>query len=146
MDLPRTPSVFDRFEAPPSAKLLGWTLRAINPDAGTIEIGFTADNRFTNPGGTVQGGFLAAMLDDTQGPCLFAAIEGQVYAPTIDFHVVCLKPARPGRFTGKGRVVSLGKTIAVTEAELFDEGGTLVARGTFTGRVMEGAMARRDQA
>jgi acyl-coenzyme A thioesterase PaaI-like protein len=53
-------SVFDRFEAPPSAKLLGWRLRDIDPDAGTIEIGFTADERFTNPGGTVQGGFLAS--------------------------------------------------------------------------------------
>ena len=53
MDAVRTPSIFDRFEAPPSAKLLGWTLRAIDPDAGTIEIGFSADDRFTNPGGTV---------------------------------------------------------------------------------------------
>ena len=93
----------------------------------------------------MQGGFLAAMLDDTQGPALYSATEGAVYAPTIDFHVVCLKPARPGRFTGKGRVISLGKTIAVTEAELFDEGGILVARGTFTGRVMDAAMTRRDE-
>jgi len=139
-----TPSIFDHFPAPSSGKLLGWEVRAVDVAAQTIEIGFVADDRFLNPAGTVQGGFLAAMLDDTQGPALYAATEGAVYAPTIDFHVVCLKPARPGRFTGKGRVVSLGKTIAVTEAELFDEGGILVARGTFTGRVMEGAMARRD--
>ena len=144
MDLAPPPSVFDRFPLPPASKLLGWTLRDVDPTAGTIEIGFTADERFTNPGGTVQGGFLAAMLDDTQGPVLFSATKGAVYAPTIDFHVVCLKPARPGRFTGKGRVVSLGKTIAVTEAELFDEGGLMVARGTFTGRVMDAAMVRRD--
>lgn len=138
-------SIFDDFPTPSSGKLLGWEVRAVDVAAQTIEIGFVADDRFLNPAGTVQGGFLAAMLDDTQGPALYAATEGSVYAPTIDFHVVCLKPARPGGFTGKGRVVSLGKTIAVTEAELFDEGGTLVARGTFTGRVMEGAMARRDR-
>ena len=137
-------SIFDDFPSPSSARLLGWEMKAFDADRKTIEIGFLIDDRFLNPAGTVQGGFLAAMLDDTQGPALYAATEGAVYAPTIDFHVVCLKPARPGRFTGKGRVVSLGKTIAVTEAELFDEGGTLVARGTFTGRVMEGAMARRD--
>ena len=139
-------SIFDDFPAPSSAKLLGWEVKAVDVAAQTIEIGFTADDRFLNPAGTVQGGFLAAMLDDTQGPALFSATRGAVYAPTIDFHVVCLKPALPGRFVGKGRVVSLGKTIAVTEAELFDEGGILVARGTFTGRVMEGAMARRDTA
>jgi uncharacterized protein (TIGR00369 family) len=139
-------SIFDDFPTPSSAKLLGWEVRAVDVAAQTIEIGFAADDRFLNPAGTVQGGFLAAMLDDTQGPALFSATRGAVYAPTIDFHIVCLKPALPGRFVGKGRVVSLGKTIAVTEAELFDEGGILVARGTFTGRVMEGAMARRDTA
>lgn len=52
-----------------------------------------------------------------------------------------MKAARAGRFVGKGRVVSLGKTIAFTEAELFDEDGDLVARATFTNRVMRGDKA-----
>ena len=143
MDAPRSPSIFDNFEAPPSAKLLGWTLRAIDTDAGTIEIGFTADERFLNPAGTVQGGILAAMLDDTQGPALFGSTHGEIYAPTIDFNVTFVKPARPGDFVGKGRIVNLGKTIALTEAELFDDAGELVARATFTCRVMRGEMANR---
>lgn len=128
------PSIFDRLPMPPASKLLGWTLRAIDPGAGTIEIGFTADERFTNPGGTVQGGFLAAMLDDTQGPALFAMTDGTVYAPTIDFSISFIKAARPGAFIGKGRVVNRGKTIVFTEAELFDESGDLVARANFTSR------------
>lgn len=135
------PSVFDRFALPSASKLLGWTLRAVDPEAGTIEIGFTIDERFVNPAGTVQGGILAAMLDDTQGPALFAMTDGQVYAPTIDFTVSFVKAARPGRFVGRGRVVSLGKTIVFTEAELFDEGGELVARGTFSSRAMKGGVA-----
>ncbi len=136
------PSVFDNFPAPPSARMLGWTLRDVDVAAGTIEIGFSVDERFTNPGGTVQGGFLAAMLDDTQGPALFAMTGGEVYAPTIDFTIAFIRPARPGRFIGKGRVVSLGRTVAFTEAELFDEDGDLVARGTFSNRVMKGDRAR----
>ena len=135
------PSVFDRFEMPPSAKLLGWRLRDIDPEAGTIEIGFTADTRFTNPGGTVQGGFLAAMLDDTQGPALFGHTRGAAYAPTIDFTISFLKEARPGDFVARGRVVRMGKTIAFTEAELFDEAGDIVARATFSNRVMRGDKA-----
>ena len=141
MDVALTPSIFDRFEAPPSAKLLGWTLRAIDPDAGTIEIGFSADDRFTNPGGTVQGGFLAAMLDDTQGPALFGHTHGEAYAPTIDFNISFLKEARPGNFIAKGRVLRLGRTIAFTEAELFDEEGDMIARATFSNRVMRGEKA-----
>lgn len=135
------PSVFDRFELPPASKLLGWTLRDVDTKAGTIEIGFTADERFVNPAGTVQGGILAAMLDDTQGPALFAMTDGAVYAPTIGFNVSFVKAARPGNFVGKGRVVSLGKTIVFTEAELFDEAGELVARGTFSSRAMRGDKA-----
>jgi uncharacterized protein (TIGR00369 family) len=138
---PLTPSIFDRFDPPPSAKLLGWTLRAIDPDAGTIEIGFAADERFINPAGTVQGGFLAAMLDDTQGPALFGHTHGEAYAPTIDFNISFLKEARPGNFVARGRVVRMGKTIAFTEAELFDEAGDLVARATFSNRVMRGDRA-----
>lgn len=130
------PCVFDRVPLPPASKLLGWTLRDVDIEAGTIEIGFTADERFTNPSGTVQGGFLAAMLDDTQGPALFAMTDGAVYAPTIDFHISFLKPARPGAFVGRGRVVNAGKTIVFTEAELFDAAGDLVARGSFTNRAM----------
>jgi uncharacterized protein (TIGR00369 family) len=141
MDAPRKPSIFDRFDAPPSAKLLGWTLRAIDPQAGTIEVGFTADERFTNPAGTVQGGIVAAKLDDTQGPALFGSTHGEIYAPTIDFNVSFVKAAKPGQFVAKGRVVNIGKTIAFTEAELFDEEGDLVARGTFTNRVMRGEKA-----
>jgi len=130
------PSVFDRFPLPPASALLGWTLRAVDPSAGTIEIGFTVDERFTNPGGFVQGGFLAAMLDDTQGPALFAMTNGEVYAPTIDFNIAFIKAARPGAFVGKGRVISRGKTIVFTEAELFDGTGDLIARATFTSRAM----------
>lgn len=134
-------SIFDRFDPPPSAKLLGWMLRTIDPDAGTIEVGFTADERFTNPAGTVQGGILAAMLDDTQGPAFFGSTHGEHYAPTVDFTVSFVKAARPGRFVGKGRVVSTGRTIAFTEAELFDDAGDLVARATFTCRIMSGDKA-----
>ena len=135
------PSVFDRFEVPAASALLGWTLRSVDTDAGTIEIGFVADERFGNPQGFVQGGIVGAMLDDTHGPALFAMVDGAVFPVTVDYHVSFIKAARYGRFTGKGRVVSMGKTIAFTEAELFDELGDLVARGSFTSRLVPGKAA-----
>ena len=130
------PSVFDRFEAPAASRLLGWTLRSIDPEAGTIEIGFTADERFANPRGMVQGGIVAAMLDDTHGPALFAQLDGSHFPVTVDCAISFIRAARFGRFIGRGRVVNCGKTIAFTEAELFDETGEMVARGTFTSRLV----------
>lgn len=139
MDVAPPPSVFDKFETPAASKLLGWTLLAIDPPAGTIEIGFTADERFANPQGFVQGGIIGAMLDDTHGPALFAHVDGSVFPVTVDYHVSFIKAARFGSFVGKGRLVSMGKTIAFTEAELFDEAGELVARASFTSRLVPGA-------
>ena len=139
MDAPASPpSVFDRFDLPAASALLGWTLRAIDPSAGTIEIGFTADARFANPQGMVQGGIIAAMLDDTHGPALFAQLDGTMFPVTVDCAISFIRSARFGQFTGRGRVVSCGKTIAFTEAELFDEAGEMVARGTFTSRLVPG--------
>jgi uncharacterized protein (TIGR00369 family) len=130
------PSIFDGLPMPPVARTLGWTLRAIDPEAGTIEVGFTASEEFTNPTGAVQGGFVAAMLDDTMGPAVFAMGKGEIFAPTLDLHVSFIRPARPGAFVGRARVVSLGKSIAFLEGELYDSGGALVARSTATARVV----------
>ncbi len=144
MDTAPPPSVFDRFETPAASALLGWTLRAIDPDAGTVEIGFTADKRFANPQGFVQGGFIAAMLDDTHGPALFGQVDGAVFPVTVDCNISFLRAARFGPFVGKGRVISRGKTIAFTEAELFDGEGAMVARGTFTSRLVPGTKESAD--
>ena len=136
MDSTPPPSVFDRFDLPAASALLGWTLRTIDPAAGTIEIGFTADERFANPQGYVQGGIIAAMLDDTHGPALFAQLDGAMFPVTVDCAISFIRSARCGSFTGRGRVVSCGRTIAFTEAELFDEGAEMIARGTFTSRLV----------
>ena len=105
-------------------------------------VGFTIDGRFLNPAGHVQGGFVAAMLDDTLGPALFASTDGQVYAPTISLTTNFIAPALPGDFTGTGRVVSRGRTIVFLSGELHDGGGNLVATATATARAMPGPMAK----
>ena len=142
MDADASSTVFDRFEMPPSAKLLGWRLIDLDREAKTIRVGFTVDERFLNPAGTVQGGFIAAMLDDTQGPCLFGTSDGTLYAPTIALNVTFVRPAHAGEFVGVGRVLNIGRTIALTEAELLAATtGELVAKGSFTNRVMSGDRA-----
>ena len=139
-------SIFDRFPMPSASVLLGWHLIALDKERAEVEIGFTADDRFLNPAGHVQGGFVAAMLDDTLGPALFASTDGQVYAPTISLTTNFIAPALPGAFTGKARVVSRGKTIVFLSGELYDARGTLVARATATARAMPGPMAAKSEA
>jgi uncharacterized protein (TIGR00369 family) len=126
-----------RAAPPPSAVLLGWELVSIDPDAGTIEVAFTASDQFLNPIGVIQGGFLAAMLDDTMGPALVATLGPGQFAPTADLQVQFLRPARPGRLTGRGRIVRRGKDIAFLAGELSDEFGQVVATATATAQVRD---------
>lgn len=117
---------------PQAAQLLGWQLHAVDPDAGTIEVGFELDGRFTNPMGHVQGGFVSAMLDDTLGPALVATLPADCFAPTVSLHVQFLSAAHPGRFVGTGRVVRKGKSIAFLSGELHSSTGVLVATADAT--------------
>ncbi|MEM7727701.1 MAG: PaaI family thioesterase [Pseudomonadota bacterium] len=125
-----TDTIFDRLPAPPAAETLGWELLALDAEAGTIELAFDARPAFCNPMGHVQGGFLAAMLDDTLGPALFAMTDGKRFGSTIDLHVHYLRAVKPGRVTTRGRVVKLGSSIAFMEGELFDADGRLAAKAT----------------
>ena len=121
-----------RAAAPPAAALLGWELVSVDPDAGTIEVAFTASDQFLNPVGVIQGGFLTAMLDDTLGPALVATLGPDRFAVTADLHVQFLCPARPGRLTGRGRVVRRGQDVAFLAGELRDDSGQIVAAATAT--------------
>ena len=121
-----------RREPPPAALLLGWQLLDIDPEAGTIEVSFNATEQFLNPAGHVQGGFVAAMLDDTLGPALVAMLGDGQWAPTIELHVQFLSPARPGALRGRGRVVRRGRDIAFLAGELLNASGDVVATATAT--------------
>lgn len=129
-------SVFDRFPKPPCARTLGWEMLAADEATGEVRIAFDGKQAFCNPGGHIQGGFVAAMLDDTLGPTILVKTRGSRYCATIDLNVSFLVPARPGQLIGTGRITRLGKTIAFLEGELFDETGVMVARATASARVV----------
>ena len=85
-----------RLPAPPCAKTLGIEFAAIDGERGTAEVKFEAKPEFLNPAGNVQGGFLAAMLDDTMGPALTATLDAGEFAPTVNLNVQFHRPAKVG--------------------------------------------------
>lgn len=121
---------------PPAARTLGLEFVDVDPEEGTIELAFAATEAFTNPMGQVLGAFLAAMLYDTVGPALLATLGPDEFQSTLDLNVQFLRPVRPGRITGRGRVVHREGDIAQLEASLTDPDGTVLATATATARVI----------
>lgn len=134
-------TALDGLPRPSCAALLGWELVDARPADGWVRIRFEALEAFTNPAGYIQGGFLAAMLDDTMGPAMFLYSEGRLFTPTIEMHVSFLAPARPGPVYGEGQVVQAGKSIAFLESRLTDLAGTVLARATASARLVPAAGA-----
>jgi uncharacterized protein (TIGR00369 family) len=116
---------------PKAAKTLGARILEVNAESGTIKMEFDAKLEFTNPVGNIQGGFLAAMLDDTMGPALTATLNENEFAPTLELKVNFIAPAKVGKIHGKGRVISKGGSVCVLDGELYQD-GKLVARSSAT--------------
>jgi len=121
---------------PTATTTLGWSLIRADPERGEIEVSFEATDAFLNPAGTVQGGFLTAMLDDTMGPALAATLDPGLFAVTLELKVSFLHPAKPGRLVGRGRVLHSGGTIAFLAGELLDDADRVVASGSATARIV----------
>jgi uncharacterized protein (TIGR00369 family) len=125
-----------RAPLPRAAATLGLEFVDADVDAGLIELAFVATEAFTNPTGNVLGAFQAAMLYDTVGPALLATLEPDQFQSTLQLGVSFLRPVRPGRLTGKGRIVHRDGDLVFLEASLHDADGTLIATATATARVI----------
>jgi uncharacterized protein (TIGR00369 family) len=123
-----------------AAATLGLEFIDADVDAGTIELAFAATEDFTNPTGNVLGAFQAAMLYDTVGPALLATLEPDQFQSTLQLNVSFLRPVRPGRIIGKGRVVHRDGDLVFLEAALIDAQEQVIA--TATARVIALSRAR----
>jgi uncharacterized protein (TIGR00369 family) len=135
-------AVEGRAPIPRAAATLGFEFIDADVENGTIELAFAATEAFTNPAGNVLGAFVAAMLYDTVGPALLATLEPDQFQSTLELTVHFLRPVRPGRVVGKGRVVHRVGDLAFLEASLLDSQETIIATATATARVIPGEQAR----
>jgi uncharacterized protein (TIGR00369 family) len=95
-----------------------------------------ADERFANPAGIVQGGFIGAMADSAMGSATvtFARAAGRrVISSNVEMKTSFLAPVRVGTMLEcTASVVSGGRRVAFAEAEVVDDEGTMVARASST--------------
>lgn len=108
--------------------------------AGSIEelssicarLRFPFDARWCNPRGSVQGGIIAAYLDDCMGYAMVGRFGQGTKFTTMSLTVNYLRPITRGDIIAEGRVVRAGKRTAYLEGDILNEKGELVARGVST--------------
>ncbi|HEX7924445.1 MAG TPA: PaaI family thioesterase [Bradyrhizobium sp.] len=122
-------------DVPPGAQLLGreW----LGFDGETASIRFVAQSQFTNRHGTIQGGFLAAMLDSATGLGALAALPSTKTVVTRTLTTRFLKPARVGPITAKAKIAAQTDRDMIVEADLIDADNVTVASATAELRILD---------
>lgn len=127
---PNIQAVFKRMA--PASAYLGLEILDVDKEARTIKVAFNAGPELCNLWGGIQGGMVAAMLDDVMSLAVGLDLEWGQISPTLELKISMLNAARPGRILGEGKVIKRGKSVGFIEGELFSEDGTLLATGSST--------------
>ncbi|MBW3614236.1 MAG: PaaI family thioesterase [Actinobacteria bacterium] len=128
------PSVDRRVQVPPPCDLTLGMVCIDKSEPGHTVWRMKADERFANPVGVIQGGFLAAFADSAMGAATVTfAAERKVFCANTDIKVSFLRPATlGGDLTCTASVVAGGSRVAFVEAEVVDEAGRVLARASST--------------
>jgi uncharacterized protein (TIGR00369 family) len=116
--------------APPIAVLMGFELETVEPGRAVMVL--TPGEHLYNPQGTVHGGVAATLLDSVMGCAVHSTLPVGRGFTTIEIKVNYLKPviATTGPLRAEGKVVQVGRQIAMAEGRLTDGAGRLYAAGT----------------
>jgi uncharacterized protein (TIGR00369 family) len=126
--------------APPVARLIGFELVEAERDRTLFRL--KVEERHQNPMGTLHGGIVCDLADAAMGSAMATTLEaGQSYT-TLELAINFLKPVWSGTLSAEGRVVKRTRKTGLTECDVLDEKGSLVARAKSTCLILEGADAK----
>jgi len=117
---------------PPCTETVGMRLTHVDQASMVARYEFAARQEFANPTGAIQGGFIAAMLDEAMSATAIIASNVTMNAPTLEMKISFLSPLFVGKATAEARILKWGRSTCFIEAELFDPEGKLVAKASAT--------------
>lgn len=117
-------------------KLIGREL--IKMEDGLSEVSFEMDNNWLNMQGILHGGAFATMLDTACGVAIRSLLDLEKYRghATLELKTSYLKAGKPGKYIAKGRVLRMGRSVAYSEAALYDGDGALVSKASATFKLL----------
>lgn len=118
-------------EPPNVSRLVGF--RMTEADEGRVLFAMEIDDRHTSPPGSAHGGIICDIADAAMGCAYGTLLDETDTWTTVELKINYLRPAWPGaKLTAEGRVVNAGRTLALTECDVRNEEGKLVARASST--------------
>ena len=120
----------------PFFELLSIHLESFAEDMSRLEI--SLQEKHLQPYGVVHGGVYAAILDAAAFWAAYASVDEGVGLTTIEIKVNYLAPVSAGQLVAKGRLKKAGRTLCLSEADIEDGSGRLLAHGTSTLMVLPG--------
>ncbi|WP_299957395.1 PaaI family thioesterase [uncultured Modestobacter sp.] len=93
---------------------------------GTAHLRLDATDQHLNEAGTVHGGVLATLVDTAMGRAVRSRTGESDVPATSQLTVTYLRPGSPGTLEVTGRISKQGEHLTVCEAEVAQEGRTLV--------------------
>jgi len=122
---------------PPLGEKLGISL--VEAEYGYAVFEATPDGSSYNPMGSVHGGYIATILDSACGIAAHTALRPGYGYTTLELKVSFVKglSSTSGVIRATGRLISIGRRAAFTEATLKNDQGAICATGTSTLLVFE---------
>ena len=105
------------FERQPVMKLIGAELTRVEPGLVEIELPYRAD--LTQQHGFLHAGISTTIADSAGGYAAFTLMPAGSTILAVELKVNLLEPARGERFRARGRAVKSGRTISVSEIEVY---------------------------
>jgi uncharacterized protein (TIGR00369 family) len=123
-----------RIQVPPNCDLTLGMVCLEKDEAGRTVWRMLADERFANPAGIIQGGFLSAFADSAMGAATVTwAKDRRVFSANAELKISFLAAVSVGRtLTCTALVIGGGQRAAFVEAEVVDDTGRLVAKASST--------------
>lgn len=110
--------------------LLGLSLLSL--EKGHVVFSMRVRPRHKQIHGVVHGGVLATVADTVAAIAAYTTVPRETQIATVELKINFLEAVSGGKIKAEGRVLRTGRNFIVTECEIFNEKGALVAKALLT--------------
>lgn len=117
---------------PPAIVLLG--IELVEAERGRVVMRLAPGEHLYNPLGSVHGGMIATLLDSVMGCAVQSMLPSGRFYTTLEIKVNYIRPlsATDATVSAEGKVVQVGRRVAVADGRLTGAAGRLYATASTT--------------